>query len=51
VLEPGALGTVSFPGLPAEPGGLYEIVISLGSEDDDPSDDTMSFTFIRNTSG
>lgn len=51
VLEPGALGTVSFAGLPAEPGGLYEIVISLGSEDDDPSDDTMSFTFIRNTSG
>jgi hypothetical protein len=49
VLEPGALTTVSFPGLPAEPGGLYEIVVSLGSEDDDPTDDTISFTFIRNT--
>ncbi|MFH1329892.1 MAG: hypothetical protein ABIJ48_04470 [Actinomycetota bacterium] len=51
VLEPGALTTVSFLGLPAEPGKLYEIVISLGSEDDDPSDDRVSFTFIRNTSG
>jgi hypothetical protein len=49
VLEPGALTTVSFPGLPAQPGGLYEIVVSLGSEDDDPSDDTLSFTFIMNT--
>ena len=49
VLEPGALTTVSFLDLPAEPGKLYEIVVSLGSEDDDPSDDQLSFTFLRNT--
>lgn len=48
VLEPGALSTVVFADLPAETGGLYEIVISLGSEDDAPADDTLSFTFIRN---
>jgi hypothetical protein len=51
VLEPGALATVTFPGLPAEPGGLYEIVVSLPATDDDPSDDRVSFTFIRNRSG
>ncbi|MBN2114151.1 MAG: hypothetical protein JW785_08500 [Acidimicrobiia bacterium] len=50
VLEPGALTTVSFTGLPAEPGGLYEILVSLGAEDDNPADDRISFTFIRNTS-
>ncbi len=49
VLEPGALTTVSFLDLPAEPGKLYEIVVSLGGEDDDPSDDQLSFTFLRNT--
>jgi hypothetical protein len=49
VLEPGALTAVSFVNLPVEPGKLYEIVVSLGSEDDDPSDDTISFIFIMNT--
>jgi hypothetical protein len=49
VLEPGAAATVSFTGLPAEPGKLYEIVVSLGAGDDDPSNDRISFTFIRNT--
>ena len=48
VLEPGALTTVSFPDLAAAPGGLYEIVVTLGVSDDDPSDDRISFTFIRN---
>ena len=49
VLEPGAAATLSFTDLPAEPGKLYEIVVSLGSEDDDPSNDRISFTFLRNT--
>jgi len=49
VLEPGALTTVSFQGLPAAPGGLFEILVWLDREDDDPSDDRLSFTFIRNT--
>ncbi len=49
VLEPGALTTVTFIGLPAEPGKLYEIVVTLVGEDDDPSDDRISFIFRRNT--
>jgi hypothetical protein len=51
LLEPGALTTVQFPGLPVEPGKLYEIIVSLGGGDDDPSDDSVSFTFIRNAEG
>jgi hypothetical protein len=49
VLEPGALTTISFLGLVAEPGKLYEIVVTLDGEDDDPSNDVVSFTFLRNT--
>jgi hypothetical protein len=49
VLEPGAAAALSFTGLPAEPGKLYEIVVSIGAGDDDPSNDRISFTFIRNT--
>ena len=49
VLEPGAAATLSFTGLPAEPGKLYEIVVSIGAGDDDPSNDRISFTFLRNT--
>lgn len=48
VLEPGALTTVGFSGLPAAGGKLYEIVVSLAGEDDVPADDRLSFTFIRN---
>jgi len=49
VLEPGAAVTLTFTGLPAEPGQLYEIVVSIGAGDDDPSNDSISFTFLRNS--
>lgn len=49
VLEPGAAVALSFTGLPAAPGKLYEIVVSLVAGDDDPSNDRISFTFLRNT--
>jgi hypothetical protein len=48
VLEPGALTTVVFLDLPAPPGGLYEIVVTVSPEDEDPSDNVYRFTFIRN---
>lgn len=47
-LDPGAAATVGFADLPVEPGKLYEIIVSLVGGDDDPSDDQISFTFIRN---
>jgi hypothetical protein len=47
-LEPGSLTTVGFADLPVEPGKLYEIIVSLVGGDDDPSDDQVTFTFIRN---
>jgi len=47
-LEPGAATSVGFADLPVEPGKLYEIVVSLVGEDDNPLDDEVSFTFIRN---
>jgi len=50
-LEPGAAATVGFADLPVEPGKLYEIIVTLLGEDDDPVDDHMSFTFIRNGGG
>ena len=49
VLEPGAAATLSFTGLSAAPGNLYEVLVSLGGEDDNPSNDKISFTFLRNT--
>ena len=48
-LEPGAATSVGFADLPVEPGKLYEIVVSLVGEDDNPLDDEVSFTFIRNS--
>ena len=48
-LEPGAATAVGFADLPVEPGKLYEIVVSLVGEDDNPLDDEVSFTFIRNS--
>lgn len=47
-LDPGAAVTVLFVDLPVEPGKLYEIIVSLVGEDDNPLDDQVSFTFIRN---
>lgn len=47
VIEPGALSSVVFEDIPADPGGLYEAVAGLPDEDDDPSDDTRSLVFIR----
>jgi hypothetical protein len=49
LLQPGALTTVTFDGLPAEPGKLYQVVVSLDVQDEDASNDTVRFTFIRNT--
>jgi hypothetical protein len=49
VMEPGAATTVGFADLPVEPGKLYEIVVSLVGGDDNPLDDEVSFTFIRNS--
>jgi hypothetical protein len=46
-LEPGELTSVQYTDLPVQPGKLYEIIATIQVEDDDPSDDTMSFTFIR----
>jgi hypothetical protein len=48
-LEPGGLSTVAFTGLPVQPGSLYEVTVALANQDDDASDDLMSFVFIRNT--
>lgn len=48
-MEPGAATTVGFTDLPVEPGKLYEIVVSLVGGDDNPADDQVSFTFIRNS--
>jgi hypothetical protein len=50
-LPPGSAATVGFADLPVEPGKLYEIIVTLAGGDDDPSDDRMSFTFIRNAAG
>ncbi|MBP1632478.1 MAG: hypothetical protein H6Q11_766 [Acidobacteria bacterium] len=50
-LEPGAAATASFADLPVEPGKLYEIIVTLPGGDEDPADDQMSFTFIRNGEG
>jgi hypothetical protein len=49
VMEPGMATTVGFADLPVEPGKLYEIIVSLVGGDDNPADDEMSFTFIRNS--
>jgi len=51
VLEPGSAATVVFADLPVEPGKLYDIIVSLTDSDDNPSDDQISFTFIRNGAG
>lgn len=50
-LEPGALTGVTFADLPVEAGKLYEVVVSLPLEDDDPTDDEASYVFIRNEAG
>ncbi len=50
-LAPGALVTVGFADLPVQPGKLYEIIVTLSGEDDDPSDDRVTFTFIRDGGG
>ena len=50
MLAPGGLTTVAFTGLPVEGGRLYEIIFTLGEDDDDPSDDRLSFQFLRNSS-
>ena len=47
-LEPGELTTVSFVDLPVQGGRLYEVVVSLGGQDDDPTDDRQTFQFLRN---
>ena len=47
-LEPGELTTVSFVDLPVQGGRLYEVVLSLGGQDDDPTDDRLAFQFLRN---
>jgi len=46
-LDPGSAATVVCADLPVEPGKLYEIIVSLVGGDDNPSDDQVSFTFIR----
>jgi hypothetical protein len=48
-LDPGSAATAVFADLPVEPGKLYEIVVSLVGGDDNPADDQISFTFIRNS--
>ena len=50
-LAPGALVTVGFADLPVQPGKLYEIIVTLAGGDDDPSDDRVTFTFIRDGGG
>ncbi|MBU1227971.1 MAG: hypothetical protein KJ698_12270, partial [Actinobacteria bacterium] len=47
-LEPGELSTVRFENLPVQGGRFYEVVFALGGQDDDPTDDRVSFQFIRN---
>lgn len=47
-LEPGELTTVSFVDLPVQGGRWYEVVFSLGGQDDDPTDDRLTFQFLRN---
>jgi hypothetical protein len=47
-LEPGDLVTVAFTGLPVQEGRIYELEFSLPGGDDDDTDDTVSFRFIRN---
>jgi hypothetical protein len=47
-LAPGGLTTVGFADVPVQPGNLYEIIVTLAGGDDDPSDDQLTFTFIRN---
>ncbi len=47
-LEPGEKSTVTFENLPVQGGREYEVVFSLGGQDDDPTDDRVSFRFIRN---
>jgi hypothetical protein len=47
-IDPGALASLRFADLPVEPGVLYEIVASVPAEDDDDTNDTASFVFIRN---
>jgi len=47
-LEPGEKATVTFTDLPVEGGRLYEVVFSLGGEDDDPTDNRETFQFLRN---
>ena len=46
-LEPGGLTSVQYTDLPVQPGKLYEIIATIQVEDDNPSDNTFSFTFIR----
>jgi hypothetical protein len=48
-LQPGELTSVQYTDLPVQPGKLYEIIATIEVEDDNPSDDTFSFTFIRDT--
>lgn len=47
-LEPGDLTLVTFGTLPVEGGRLYEVAISLDGTDDDPTDDRVTFQFLRN---
>jgi hypothetical protein len=47
-LEPGEKTTVSFLDLPVQGGRHYEVVFSLGGQDDDPTDDRQTFQFLRN---
>ena len=47
-LEPGELTTVTFENLPVQGGRLYEVAIALGGQDDDSTDDRISFQFLRN---
>jgi hypothetical protein len=47
-VDPGALASIRFADLPVEPGLLYEIVASVPAEDDDDTNDSATFVFIRN---
>jgi hypothetical protein len=47
-LGPGELTTVTFEALPVQGGRLYEIAFSLAGPDDDPTDDRLTFQFLRN---
>jgi hypothetical protein len=47
-LEPGELTTVSFAGLPVAAGKRYEVTITILGEDEDPADDVVRYTFMRN---